>query len=68
MSLHKYWVDFSSLTANEKSELHNNLDTHSHDGFLWDPNLQGSTFLVPENYDISFLKIPEKCHLTRVYQ
>lgn len=67
MLLHKYWVDFSVLTPNEKSEWYNKLDTCSYDGFLWNPDFQSGTFLVSENYDINFLKIPEKCHLKRVY-
>ncbi len=68
MSLYKYKVDLSALTLEEKSNLYDCIDTKSYNGFFFDPISQCGTFFVDENFDLSLLKIPAVCLLTRIYQ
>lgn len=68
MSLHKYWIDFSSLNTNEKTELTNRVDSASFNGLFWDPDFQNATIFLDETFNPASLKIPDICHLTRIDQ
>ncbi len=68
MSLHKYRIDFSELTANEKSDLVDRIESISFNGLSWHSGFKIADFFVNETINLDFLNIPEVCHLTRIYQ
>lgn len=68
MSLHKYQIDFSSLTPDEFKNLHDKLDPKTNSGLSCNPQTKLAQFLVDESIDPSHLvEIPDCCHLTRIY-
>lgn len=68
MSLHKYNIDFSALTTDERAKLIDRIDSVSFNGLFWHSGFQCADFFVYENTNLALLKIPSICHLTRVYQ
>ena len=68
MSLHKYKIDFSSLSTNEKTELMDQIDSISFNGLFWHANFQSADFFIDETFNLDSLKIPDQCHLSRIYQ
>jgi hypothetical protein len=67
MSLHKYELSFSSLSQSDKIELMNRIDKVSWNGLDLNPKAQVGQFFLDESLDPSILKIPDSCHLVRIY-
>ena len=68
MSLHKYRIDFSALTTDERSELIDRIEAMSFNGLFWHSGFQCADFFVDEAFNLDHLKIPDMCHPTRIYQ
>ena len=68
MSLKKYTIDFSKLSADEKTNLMDKIESLSFNGLFYNPPLQIGEFFVYEDFDISLLNVPDVCNLTRTYQ
>lgn len=68
MSLHKYKVDFSSLNPDERANLINRIEAMSFNSLFWYSGFQSATFFIEEALNPDSLKIPNECHLTRIYQ
>ncbi len=68
MSLYKYELTFSGLTQSEKSELIERIDNLSWNGLVWNSDSTKAEFFIDEHDDLSSFKIPDSCHLTRIYQ
>jgi hypothetical protein len=66
--LHKYNIDFSALTTDERSELVDRIESMSFNGLFWYSGFQCADFFIDEDFDVNYLKIPDICHLTQVYQ
>ena len=66
MSLHKYFIDFSSLSPDEKETLTVKLEERTWDGLQWiPPAFNSAYFMIDENSDINRLEIPEHCPFHR---
>ena len=68
MSLHKYRIDFSALTTDEKPELIDRIESMSFNGLFWHSDFQSADFFVDESFNLDYLKIPNICHPIRIYQ
>ena len=68
MSLHKYSLDFSELTSDEKAALIDRIERFSWNGLMWDFDFQHAQFFVNETDNLSIFNIPASCHLKRLYQ
>jgi hypothetical protein len=67
MSLYQYEIDFSFLSDNEKKLLINQIERISYTGLHWKNDFQSAIFFIDKDQDISFLKVPEICHLKRIF-
>lgn len=66
MSLHKYELDFSKLSNEDRINLTNHIERYCFDDVDYDSNSHLANFSIDEEIDISFLNIPASCHPTRV--
>jgi len=67
MSLHKYFIDFSSLSLDEKVSLTDQLEKRTWNGLQWiPPAFNSAYFMIDENSDIKRLEIPDYCPFHRV--
>ena len=66
MALHLYEIDLSPLSPDEKTALCERIETVAFNGIHWNPLLQTIVFSVYTNCDISLLKIPACCRLSRL--
>ena len=68
MSLHKYNIDFSALTIDERSKLIDRIESMSFNGLFWHSGFQSADFFVNETFNLDYLKIPDIFLLIHVYQ
>lgn len=68
MSLHKYTIDFKSLKSDERADLIDRIETISFNGLLWHSDFLSADFFIEESLNPDFLRIPDECHLTQIYQ
>lgn len=66
MSLHRYKIEFATLTTDEKRNLIDKIETHSFSGLFWNTNFQSGEFLMEEPYNLNLLHVPNSCNLTRI--
>ncbi len=66
MSLHQYEIDFAQLPPDEKSALINRIQEYTDSGLYMKTDFQSAIFFIDEKIDISYLKIPAECHLSRL--
>ena len=66
MALHKYEIDFSSLSSDERLSLISRIEDRTFNGLHWNRDFQSGVFYVDEKYNVDNLNIPYACRLTRV--
>lgn len=66
MSLIRYRLDYSKLSPDEAEDLIQRIDKISFDGFLPAIRTRIGEFFLDESVDVSILRIPDSCHLTRI--
>lgn len=64
--LHQYHIDFSQLSPDERQALIDRIKRFSFIGVQWEQGFQSGTFFIEENFDLSYLNIPECCYLRRI--
>lgn len=63
MSLHKYSIDFSSLSSTECSELMYKIENYSYTGLHKEPGSQLAFFFLDEKPSFNLSEIPASCQL-----
>lgn len=66
MSLHKYELDFSKLSCEERINSTKHIERYCFDDVDYNPNSQLAIFSIDEKIDTSSLNIPASCRITRI--
>ena len=66
MSLTHYFVEYKSVSLEQRKKLLEELEPHSFNGALFSPDFNSWEFFLEQEVDISVISFPQGSHLKRL--
>ena len=66
MSLTHYFVEYKSVSLEQRKKLLKEIETHSFNGALFTPDFNSCEFFLEQDVDISVINFPQGSHLKRL--